>query len=132
GGEWNRQTLWRQRLEAYTQLLRVSTDYLDRCCLLRSEINSDSLGASDHTVSSSELSHLRAETFKALTVVEIFCDDQILSALKKYVRRVQNPEENSNALRVDAISKEIDALLGLQAEFVIAARAQLKSSLDEA
>ena len=28
-GEWNRQTLWKQRLESYTELFRLSTDYLD-------------------------------------------------------------------------------------------------------
>src|ERR1700757_2794652 len=34
-GEWDRQTLWKQRLDSYTQVLRVSTDYLDRCYVVR-------------------------------------------------------------------------------------------------
>jgi hypothetical protein len=40
-GEWNRQTLWKQRLESYTQLLRTSTDFMDCCYALRNRMKGE-------------------------------------------------------------------------------------------
>lgn len=133
GGEWNRQTLWKQRLDSYTQLLRVSTDYLDRCYAVRSSLRSASGSQNDLHANGDELHRLRAETFKALTVVEIFCDADVLTALRRFFESTREPADDrqGGAISIASISREIDALLELQASFVAAARGQLKGSIEQ-
>lgn len=132
GGEWNRQTLWKQRLDSYTQLLRVSTDYLDRCYAVRSSLRSAAPSQSDLRASGDELHRLRAETFKALTVVEIFCDGDVLTTLRGFFESTREPvdDKQGGSISVASISREIDALRELQVSFVAAARGQLKGSID--
>jgi len=129
-GEWNRQTLWRQRLDAYTELLRTSTDYLDRCHSLRAMIGTeDSEGL---RAASIELHRLRADTFKAVTVVEIFGDAAILDVLSSFFARMRKETPaGSSSTSVGMLTNEIGALGELQTAFVAAARKQLKSSLDQ-
>jgi hypothetical protein len=130
-GEWNRQTLWKQRLDSYTELLRVSTDYLDRCYVTRSQIAHSGSNRDNATPGSDELHRLRAETFKAVTVVEIFGDSEVLSALKQFFESTSEPAPDLGAgASVDSISREIEALRTLQTTFVAAARAQLKGTID--
>lgn len=128
-GEWNRQTLWRQRLDAYTQLLRASTDYLDRCHSLRAMIGTED-GEGFHA-ESVELQRLRADTFKAVTVVEIFGDAAILDVLSRFFARMRKEAPASDfSTSVGMLTNEIEALGELQTAFVAAARRQLKSCLD--
>lgn len=130
GGEWNRQTLWRQRLDAYTQLLRTSADYLDRCHSVRAMIGTDN---SEMLHSASvELQRLRADTFKAVTVVEIFGDAAILDVLSSFFARMRKETAVGNSpTSVGMLTNEIGALGELQTAFVTAARNQLKGSLDQ-
>ncbi len=131
GGEWNRQTLWKQRFDSYTQLLRVSTDYLDRCYAVRSSLRSAPPSQSDLEAKGDELHRLRAETFKALTVVEIFCDTNVLTALRRFFESTREPaDDRQGDLSIASISREIDGLLELQTSFVAAARGQLKGSIE--
>ena len=132
GGEWNRQTLWKQRLDSYTQLLRVSTDYLDRCYAVRSSLRSAGASQSDLHASSDELHRLRADTFKALTVVEIFCDADILTTLRAFFESTREPADDKQGGTIAAatVSREIDALRELQVSFVAAARRQLQGSIE--
>lgn len=116
GGEWNRQTLWRQRLEAYTQLLRVSTDYLGLC--YTAPENSD------------ELRKLRADTFKAMTVVEIFADDEVLKALRQFFASSAAATGQDGGASPASPAGEIEALRQLQTLFIAAAREQLKSAIE--
>jgi hypothetical protein len=129
-GEWNRQTLWRQRLEAYTQLLRTSTDLLDRCHALRNRIAAESPETQEVRAQSLELQKCRAETFKAVTVVEIFGDAAILEALSRFFLRMQTTRSEDTS--TETLAAEIDAVGELQTAFVAAARTQLKSALDQA
>jgi len=129
-GEWNRQTLWRQRLDAYTQLLRASTDYLDRCHSLRTKIGTED--GEGLRAASEELQRLRAETFKAVTVVEIFGDAEILDVLSRFFARMRkDPPAGNFSTSVGTLTNEIGALGELQTAFVAAARRQLKSMLDQ-
>ncbi len=132
GGEWNRQTLWKQRLDSYTQLLRVSTDYLDRCYAVRSSLRSAAASQGASHANGEELHRLRADTFKAITVVEIFCDANILTTLRSFFESTREPANHLHAsdITVSAISREIDALRELQTAFVAAAREQLKGGIE--
>jgi len=132
GGEWNRQTLWKQRLDSYTQLLRVSTDYLDRCYAVRSSLISMETCQSDEFQIGVEFHRLRAETFKAVTVVEIFADTEVLGTLRRFFESTRDPALStpSIGLCVKSISREIDALCELQTRFVAAARDQLKGGIE--
>jgi hypothetical protein len=114
GGEWNRQALWKQRLESYTELLRVTTDYLERCHAVR--LLAD--GASGGDV---ELHRVRTDMYKALSVVEIFGNAKVLATLKHFFARMGSAE---------TLSGEIEAIRELQTSFVVAAREQLKGELE--
>jgi len=128
GGEWNRQTLWRQRLEAYTRLLGATSDYLDRCFELQGLLQEGKAAAME--ARSADLARLRADTFKAATVVEIFADDAVIEVLRGFFQRMSAPTAGSSG-SMAALSHEIEVLGDLQKNFVAAARAQLKGTLDE-
>ena len=131
GGEWNRQTLWKQRLDSYTQLLRVSTDYLDRCYVMRSLLASGSSSPTDVRLNGDELHRLRADTFKSVTVVEIFGEAEVLKTLKHFFESTRESTTGVEAgTSVASISREIEALRELQASFVAAAREQLKGTIE--
>lgn len=111
GGEWNRQTLWKQRLDSYTQLLQVSTDYLDRCYVVRSLLTSGVPSNSDQLKNSDEVHRLRSDTFKAVTVVEIFADAEVLVTLRRFFESTRDSalDIHGSGLSVSSVSREIDA-----------------------
>ena len=131
GGEWNRQTLWEQRLDSYTNLLRFSTDYLDCCYVVRSLLASSTASAGDLQTNSIQLHRLRAETFKAVTVVEIFGNRNVLETLRRFFESSRLPAGDAHSqISPASLSREIDAICELQASFVAAAREQLKDGLE--
>jgi hypothetical protein len=131
GGEWNRQTLWKQRLDSYTQLLRVSTDYLDCCYAVRSLLALTSVPGDDLHTNSIQLHRLRAETFKAVTVVEIFGNHDVLDTLRGFFESSRQPATDARShLSPASLSREIYAIRELQASFVAAAREQLKGGIE--
>jgi hypothetical protein len=81
---------------------------------------------------SAELQRLRADTFKAVTVVEIFGDAAILGVLSSFFARMRKETPVGNSpTSVGMLTNEIGALGELQTAFVSAARGQLKGSLDQ-
>lgn len=130
GGEWNRQTLWKQQLESYTELLRLTTDYLDGCYGLRSSLSSGSAPSSDLETRNAQLRRTRADTFKAVSVVEIFGNSEVLAALKRFFQIIGEAQDGHNAESVNSLSHEIQAIRELQTSFVAAAREQLRGSID--
>jgi hypothetical protein len=129
GGEWNRQTLWKQRLDAYTQLLRTGTDFLDRCYGLLNRMNGEAGDGQELRTQLTELQKARAEMFKAVTVVEIFGDPAILDALRAFFLDMQ--ETRGGETSAENVSQEIAAVAQLQTVFVEAARSQLNSVLNQ-
>lgn len=128
--EWNRQTLWRQRFDSYTELLRASTDYLNECHALHSLLSSGDSRSGQIDASGAELRRIRAATFKAMLVVEIFGNEKVLATLKRFFAAAGEKQSRQPGESAAALSREIEAIRELQTFFVAAAREQLKGGID--